>query len=151
MDQNPRSVSKFNVFGSTPLLQATHLVVRGNEPEYVVVAQHAGLVDLHLAHPGPLVNAGEDLDRHVLATPLTPPNLTKPYQKKTVGAKYVQYPVVDENYPQTKIIRSEKRKCIGSVYSKSINKYSKLKYRYRISTMNILCLIFLAHILRRSK
>ena len=35
------------------------------------------------------------------------------------------------------------------IYSKSNNKYSKIKYR--IFTMNILCLIFLAHILRRSK
>ena len=42
------------------------------------MSEHACLVDLHLPEPRLLVDAGEDLDRHVLTPPLAPPNLAKP-------------------------------------------------------------------------
>ena len=54
------------------------LVVGRDEAEDVVVAQHAGLVDLHLSHPGLLVQRGEDLDGHIAAPPDSPPHLPEP-------------------------------------------------------------------------
>ena len=54
------------------------LVVGCNEPKDVVMPKHAGLVDLHLPHPGLLIQAGEYLDRHIATPPLTTSHLSKP-------------------------------------------------------------------------
>ena len=60
--------------GARPIV----LVVRGDEAEDVVVTEHTRLVDLHLPHPGLLIQRGEDLDGHVTAPPDAPPDLSKP-------------------------------------------------------------------------
>lgn len=52
-------------------------VVRGDESQDVLVAQHDGLVDLSLSEPRPLLPGREDLHRHVSSTPLPPPHLSK--------------------------------------------------------------------------
>lgn len=50
-------------------------VVGGDEAEDVLVPQHHGLIDLSLSEPGALLSGGEDLDGHLLSSPLAPPHL----------------------------------------------------------------------------
>ena len=59
------------------LIKFFTLVVSGNESQDVLVSEHDGLIDLCLAEPRALLPRREDLDRHVLATPLPPPHLAE--------------------------------------------------------------------------
>ena len=75
--QEVEQAAMLHVVGDQPQLGPGSIifVVSGDESEDVVVPEHAGLVDLDLPHPGLLVQAGEDLHRHVAASPLTTPHL----------------------------------------------------------------------------
>ena len=75
--QEVEQAAMLHVVGDQPQLRPGSIifVVSGDESEDVVVPEHAGLVDLDLPHPGLLVQAGEDLHRHVAASPLTTPHL----------------------------------------------------------------------------
>lgn len=53
-------------------------VVGGDEAQDVLVSEHDGLVNLGFAEPRSLVPGGEDLHRHVLSSPLSPPHLPEP-------------------------------------------------------------------------
>merc|ERR1719234_772129 len=53
------------------------LVVRSDEAEDVLVAQHHRLVDLGLSEPALLISAGEDLHSNVLPSPPPAPDLPK--------------------------------------------------------------------------
>jgi len=72
MDGKPYGLS-----GYLHCSSVTHLVISSNEAKDVIMTEHAGLIDLHLPHPGSLVNTGEYFDCHVLATPLATPHLAK--------------------------------------------------------------------------
>ena len=72
------SFKKEGVYQPQLCTRAVIFVVRCDEPEDVVVPEHAGLVHLHLPHPRFLVQAGEDLDGHVATAPLSAPHLSKP-------------------------------------------------------------------------
>lgn len=52
-------------------------IIRRDEPEYILVSQHHGLVDLSLPEPGALLPRGEDLDGDVLAPPAAAPHLAE--------------------------------------------------------------------------
>ena len=56
----------------------TILVIRGNEPQDVVVPEHAGLVHLHLSHPRCFIQGGEYLHSNIAPSPHPSLNLTKP-------------------------------------------------------------------------
>ena len=75
--QEVEQAAMLHVVGDQPQLRPGSIifVVSSDESEDVVVPEHAGLVDLDLPHPGLLVQAGEDLHRHVAASPLTTPHL----------------------------------------------------------------------------
>lgn len=62
--------------GGTVLGSVTFVISR-NEAQDVVMSEHDGLINLGLAEPRPLVPGGEDLDSHVLSSPLSSPNLTE--------------------------------------------------------------------------
>lgn len=52
-------------------------VVGSDEAQDVLVTQHDCLVDLGLAEPRALLTGREDLDRHLLVSPLPPPHLAE--------------------------------------------------------------------------
>ena len=64
---------------SCPWMTHTYstFVVSGYEAQYVVVAEHDGLVDLSLAEPRALLSGREDLHGHVAAPPAAPPHLSE--------------------------------------------------------------------------
>ena len=73
--------------GDEPELSAgpVILVIGRYEDENVVVTQHTGLVNLHLSHPGLLIQRGEDFDRHIAASPHSPPHLSEPSLPDTLS------------------------------------------------------------------
>lgn len=50
-------------------------VVGSNEAQDVIMSEHDCLINLCFAKPRPLIPGGEDLHRHVLSSPLSPPHL----------------------------------------------------------------------------
>lgn len=52
-------------------------VVCGDEAEDILVPEHDGLVDLGLPKPRAFLSGGEDLDGHLLSSPLAPPHLSE--------------------------------------------------------------------------
>ena len=67
------TISVQSVTSSTRLTS----VVRSDESEDVLVPEHDGLVDLAFPEPRLLIPAAEDLDGHVLATPVAEHHLAE--------------------------------------------------------------------------
>lgn len=72
---NSSTYYSYRVYDS--LKGSSTLVVSSNESQDVIMSEHDSLINLCFTEPRPLVPGGEYLHRHILSSPLAPPDLTK--------------------------------------------------------------------------